>query len=76
MKEHLTMQELEDLGFSIAKAEPCFAHQAVAQTRFKGAIKIETLYWLSGDEDGYQRVTIDPYLTKEKIIALDKALNK
>jgi hypothetical protein len=74
--KHLTMKELEDLGFKIIKSEPCFDNNAVAQTRAKGYVRIETLYWLTGDGDTYQRTTIDPYLTKEQLTALSKALNK
>ena len=76
MSSHLTMQELEDMGFEKVKSRPCFQGDAVKQTRAKGAITIETLYWLSGKDNGYQRVTIPPYLTKEQLTALDKALNK
>ena len=46
MKTHLTMQELEDLGFEMQRS---YTHDEwTTQVRKKGCITIETTYVLSG----------------------------
>jgi len=70
------MQELDDMGFEIVNTMPCFDGNAVEQTRLKGLIQVKTLYWLSGEGVLYQKTFIPPFLDKEQLTALDKALNK
>ena len=77
MKDHLTMQELEDLGFEVVRS---YTHdQYITQRRTKGLIEIETT-WLFSGEFQSQDLTIEEVnaieFTKEELIALDKALNK
>ena len=78
MSEHLTMQQLDDLGVKLIKSSPCFEGDAVEQVRIKGCIRIDTLYWLNGNMDGYQRITIDPYfeITAERLAELDRVINE
>ena len=76
MKTHLTMQELEDLGFELQRS---YTHDEwTTQVRKKGCITIETTYKLSGAFVS-QEVKIESDfigLTFPKILMLDAILNE
>lgn len=76
MKTHLTMQELEDLGFELQKSHT--HDEWTTQVRKKGCITIETTYKLSGAFVS-QEVKIESDfigLTFPKILMLDAILNE
>jgi hypothetical protein len=76
MKTHLTMQELEDLGFELQRSYP--HDEWHTQVRKKGVMTIETTYKLSG-EFVCQEVKIESDLKKIgwlNIYYLDELLNK
>lgn len=74
---HLTMQELEDLGFKVVKS---YTHdEFMTQRRKKGLIVIETT-WLKTGKIQTQDMTIE-YLgyftfTKKELQQLDKIINR
>ena len=76
MKTHLTMQELEDLGFELQRS---YTHDEwTAQVRKKGCITIETTYKLSGAFVS-QEVKIESdflKMTFPKILMLNAILNE
>jgi hypothetical protein len=61
MKTHLTMQELEDLGFELQRSYP--HDEWHTQVRKKGVMTVETTYKLSG-EFVCQEVKIESDLLK------------
>ena len=73
---HLTMQQLEDLGFEIIESYP--HDEFITQQRRKGKITVETTWLKTGAfisqevhfSDGYTDVTPD------QIIQLDRILNQ
>ena len=76
MKTHLTMQELEDLGFELQRSYVT-NDEWTTQIRKKGVMTIETTYKLSG-EFVCQEVKIESdfkTLTFPKILMLHAILN-
>ena len=76
MKTHLTMQELEDLGFELQRSYP--HDEWTTQVRKKGVMTIETTYKLSG-AFVCQEVKIESDFLKlsfPKILMLDELLNE
>ena len=75
MKTHITMQELEDLGFEMQRS---YTHDEwTTQVRKKGCMTIETTYKLSGAFES-QEVKIESdfkELKFPKILMLDAILN-
>ena len=75
MKTHLTMQELEDLGFELQRS---YTHDEwTTQVRKKGCMTIETTYVLFGAFVS-QEVKIESdflKMTFPKILMLDAILN-
>jgi hypothetical protein len=77
MKTHLTMQELEDLGFEVQRNYRYIGF--VTQVRENGAMRIETTYEMPSGDFVSQEVKIDlPYekMKPEQIIELNKILNR
>ena len=76
MNAHLTMQELEDLGFELQRS---YTHDEwTTQVRKKGCITVETTYKLSGAFVS-QEVKIESdflKMTFPKILMLDAILNE
>ena len=75
--KHLTMQELENMGFEIVKS---YTHdEYMTQRRKKGVITVETT-WLQTGEFQTQDLTIDEIwidgFGKNDLLMLDKILNK
>ena len=76
MKTHLTMQELEDLGFELERSYP--TEGETTQVRKKGCMTIETTYVLFGPFVS-QEVKIESNFLKmtfPKILMLDAILNE
>ena len=78
MKTHLTMSEMENLGFEIIKS---YSHDGwTTQRRVKGCITVDTTYHLKSGKFESQEVQIDDgewrmFIPKELEI-LYKILNK
>jgi hypothetical protein len=77
MKQHLTMQQLEDLGFKITKS---YIHDNfMTQRRKKGLIEVETTWKKTGEFES-QDLTIEEIncqtFTPIEIKQLDLILNK
>ena len=75
--KHLTMQELENMGFEIVKS---YTHdEYMTQRRRKGVITVETT-WLQTGEFQTQDLTIDEMFIdgfgKSDLLMLDKILNR
>ena len=75
--KHLTMQELENMGFEIVKS---YTHdEYMTQQRRKGVITVETT-WLQTGEFQTQDLTIDEMFIdgfgKSDLLMLDKILNR
>ena len=78
MKSHLTMSELEKLGFKIIKS---YVHDDwTTQKRKKGRITVDTTYHLKSGKFESQEFQIDygewREFLPEKLEELDKILNK
>lgn len=77
MSKHLTMQELEDLGFKVTKS---YEHdQYVTQRREKGLIQVETTWEMpSGKFESQDLIIKDVWVnfTKKDLKTLDKLFNK
>ena len=84
MKEHLTMQELEDLGFKIEKSRTMDNEEFIIQLRRKKNVFVETCWY---DYEVYQQSVfielegLPPMfsantLTKEELTKLDNVINK
>jgi hypothetical protein len=78
MKSHLTMSELENLGFKTIKS---YVHDDwTTQRRKKGCLTVETTYHLKSGEFESQEVQIDDGEWREflphHLKILDKILNK
>jgi hypothetical protein len=78
MSKHLTMQELEDLGFKVTKS---YEHdQYVTQRRKKGLIEVETTWDMPSGKFESQDLTIEEVncisFKKKYLKKLDKILNK
>lgn len=73
---HLTMQQLEDLGFHVMKS---YVHDDfLTQVRQKGIMTIETT-WKKTGEFVSQEISFDDgfiKLSPDKIIQLDKIVNQ
>jgi len=77
MKEHLTMQQLEDMGFEIVKS---YEHDNfMTQRRKKGIIEIETTWKKTGEFEiqdlTIEEINCEPF-TPDEIKTLDAILNK
>lgn len=77
-KTHLTMSELEVLGFKIIKS---YVHDEwTAQRRVKGCISIETTYHIKTGNFETQEIKIDDgewrVINPNELKILDKILNK
>lgn len=76
VKNYLTMQELEDLGFEIVKS---YRYDFfTTQVRQKGIITIETTYNLkTGDFESQETKVEDGFmmLSRNDIVQLDKIIN-
>ena len=78
MKSHLTMSELEELGFEIIKS---YVHDGyTTQRRVKGCITVETTYNLDSGKFESQNFKIDDSewrtIRPEYVEILDKIVNK
>lgn len=77
MSKHLTMQELEDLGFEITKSYP--KDHYVTQRREKGLIEVDTSYEIPSGKFICQEICIIATCLSIKpkdLKKLDKILNK
>ena len=71
---HLTMQQLEDLGFEVAKSKNEYFR--IVQYRKKGNILVETV-WRESGEFISQRLYLEKVtLNIEELQQLDKLINK
>ena len=76
--QHLTMIDLDKLGFEIIKS---YTHDDfVTQRRQKGLIQVETTYRMPSGEFESQDLTIDEVFVfdfkLDELVSLDKILNK
>ena len=78
MKSHLTMSELEDLGFKIIKS---YTHDGwTTQRRKKGCITVDTTYHLKSGKFESQEAQVDDgewrTIRPDYVEILDKIVNK
>jgi hypothetical protein len=77
MKEHLTMQQLEDLGFEIIKSYP--HDDFLTQRRVKGILQVETTWQFLKGNCVSQDLNIDEVnsinFTLHELNVLDLILN-